>query len=97
MSTLPIGCIALSTWVPLGADYPAALSTAAKTMAIFQAHGSADQVVNFAWGRASHVLLKEMIPSPEPHFMSIKGMGHSSHPEEIGNMMYHVCIYINMF
>jgi predicted esterase len=30
------GCVALSTWLPLRDDYPEALSTAAKTMPIFQ-------------------------------------------------------------
>ena len=37
-----------------------------------QAHGSADQVVNHGWGRSSHLLLKTMIPAPEPAFMTIK-------------------------
>lgn len=30
------GCVALSTWLPLRDDYPEAMSTAAKTMPIFQ-------------------------------------------------------------
>ena len=37
-----------------------------------QAHGSSDQVVNHGWGRSSHTLIKSMIPSPEPVFLTIK-------------------------
>lgn len=77
------GCVALSSWLPLRKDFPAALSPAAKTLPIFQVHGNADQVVNYAWGKNSHELIKTMITAPAPKFMTIPGMGHSSHPDEI--------------
>lgn len=37
-----------------------------------KAHGSADQVVNHGWGKASHALLETMISDPQPRFMTIK-------------------------
>ena len=76
------GVIALSTWVPFRKDYPSSLSEASKdSLRIFQAHGTADQVVKFEWGLASHVLLKELIPSSR--FMRVPKMGHSSEQKEL--------------
>jgi predicted esterase len=49
---------------------------------VLQVHGTADQVVNFMWGENSNKLLGTMI-TPPPKFMSVPGMGHSSHPSEI--------------
>lgn len=66
------GCVALSTWLPLRADFPDALSGRASNLRIFQAHGSADNVVNHRWGQESHHALKTLIPSPEPEFLTIE-------------------------
>lgn len=77
------GCIGLSTWLPLRSEYPAALSPAAASLRVFQAHGNADSVVHYRWGHSTHEFLKEMIRSPEPQFMTIERMGHLSHPDEM--------------
>lgn len=77
------GCVALSSWLPFRADYPAAKTAAADNLKLFQAHGTADNVVRYTWGKSSHELLKNLLPTTAPHFMPIEGMGHSSHPHEI--------------
>jgi predicted esterase len=77
------GCVALSTWLALRANYPANLSPAATALPILQVHGDEDSVVGYEWGKASHNLLKEMISNPSPVFTTIPDMGHSSDPEEI--------------
>lgn len=76
------GCVALSTWLPFRDEYPEAKSAAATDIKIFQVHGTADSVVRFPWGKSSHDLLAAMCAEP-PRFMSIDGMGHSSHPREM--------------
>eukprot|EP01041_Mallomonas_annulata_P005289 gene5289-10581_t len=83
-SEFPLGgCVALSSWLPLRADYPAALSSNATALPILQVHGDADGVVDLPWGAGSHSLLKELISSPVPIFEIIKGMGHSSSNSEL--------------
>lgn len=77
------GCISLSSWLPLRADYPAALSAASANLPILQVHGDADMVVAHRWGHESHKLLKGMINNPEPKFITIEDMPHSSDPEEM--------------
>lgn len=79
------GVVALSTWVPFAKDYPAKLSDNARQLKILQVHGDEDQVVSYQWGQLSHNLLKSVItaaPVP-PAFITIEGMGHSSHPKEM--------------
>mmetsp|Transcript_26991 Transcript_26991/g.45192 ORF Transcript_26991/g.45192 Transcript_26991/m.45192 type:complete len:271 (+) Transcript_26991:121-933(+) len=80
------GVIALSSWLPLRADYPAQLSsTAASSLPVLQVHGDADMVVSYEWGKQSNAMLKNLLqaaPTP-PAFHTIQGMGHSSDPEEI--------------
>eukprot|EP01034_Spumella_vulgaris_P021572 gene21572-27610_t len=76
------GCVALSTWLPLKDDYPAAASESAKTLPILQVHGDRDQVVAHQWGRGSHDILKNIVQTPAPQFVTIQGMGHSSDEEE---------------
>ena len=68
-------CVALSTWLPFRADFPASLSESSKDLPILQVHGKDDQVVAFKWGEGSYNLLKQMIPSTE--FMAIHDMGKS--------------------
>ncbi len=80
------GCVALSTWLPMRQEYPAALSQFAKSsMPILQIHGDADQVVPFAFGKMSNDLLASMV-DVKPKFVSIRGMGHSSDEETIGHV-----------
>ena len=38
------GCVALSSWLPLRADYPAALTPESRTLPILQVHGDEDMV-----------------------------------------------------
>ncbi|CAM9163053.1 unnamed protein product, partial [Ectocarpus fasciculatus] len=54
------GCVALSSWLPFRADYPAAKTAAADNLKLFQAHGTADNVVRYTWGKSSHELLKNL-------------------------------------
>ena len=77
------GCISLSSWLPLRADYPAHLAPTAANLPILQVHGDADMVVSHRWGHESHKILKSMIPNPEPKFITIEDMAHSSDPEEM--------------
>ena len=65
------GCIALSTWLPLRADYPAAMTTQAALLPILQVHGDRDEVVEHSWGASSHMLLKTLVPNPIPIFETI--------------------------
>ena len=68
------GCIGLSTWLPLRADYPAALSTASKSLDILQIHGDSDQVVGYSYGKMSHVELKKLLDQESsPQFHTIQG------------------------
>lgn len=82
------GCVALSTWLPMRKDYPAALSQAAKSLSILQAHGKMDNVVAHAWGAETNRLLKTIVTDANeaPEFMSIDGMAHSSHPAEMNRV-----------
>lgn len=78
------GAAGLSTWLPLRAEYPSALSPSALQMPIILFHGTYDAVVDFSWGENSFKLLKTLLPSDNtPSFVPIDGMGHSSDPEEI--------------
>lgn len=57
-SEVPLaGCVALSTWLSLRDEYPAALGPHAKAMPLLQCHGDADQVVATRWGDESHKLV----------------------------------------
>eukprot|EP00981_Chlorochromonas_danica_P003411 scaffold651_cov174-Ochromonas_danica.AAC.20 len=84
------GVVALSTWVPFAKDYPAKLSDNARQLKILQVHGDEDQVVSYQWGQLSHNLLKSVITEAAvpPAFITIEGMGHSSHPKELA-AQYH--------
>jgi predicted esterase len=66
------GCIALSSWLPFRSDFPASLSAEAQHLPILQVHGTADMVVQYKWGHGTHEVLKTLISSPEPIFMSIE-------------------------
>lgn len=86
-------CVALSTWLPFRADFPASLSENSKELPILQVHGKDDQVVAFPWGMGTNTLLKQMIPSTE--FMAIDDMGHSSDPEEIDRVKLFLNTHLN--
>ena len=44
------GCAALSTYLAMRDDYPAALGQHAKSLPVFLAHGTADQVLRYEYG-----------------------------------------------
>lgn len=77
------GCIALSSWLPFRSEYPEALTPEASTIRVFQVHGDADNVVGYHWGQGSHDLMKTFLTANPPSLMTIRGMGHSSHPSEL--------------
>lgn len=85
------GVAALSTWLPLRGDYPGVITDEAKSsLRLFQAHGSADEVVQLPWGKSSHLQLKEWVTNGKSdtikddfQFLEIQNMGHSSDQEEI--------------
>jgi len=78
------GCVALSTWLPLREDYPAAFSASQAALSILQVHGDSDHVVAHRWGAKSHEFLKTLITGPvKPEFRTVSGMGHSSDPQEM--------------
>lgn len=66
------GCVALSSWLPFRAEYPSALSTAARSVPIVMFHGTDDYVVGFEWGEGSYKLLKNMMPTNSIEFMPIQ-------------------------
>ncbi len=70
------GCVALSTWLPLRADFPAALSQFSAALPVLQVHGNKDRVVGFRWGEQSARALTDMIKSPAPRFVTIEVLMH---------------------
>lgn len=71
--TAPLGgCVALSTWLPLRTDFPAALSQFSTALPVLQVHGTKDRVVGFHWGEQSSRSLAGMIKSPAPRFVPIE-------------------------
>lgn len=70
------GILALSCWLPLHKEYPAAASAANKHIPILQCHGDADVIVPFAWGSRSATLIKAFDPNHQ--FKTYAGIGHSS-------------------
>ena len=54
------GCAALSTYLALRDDYPDALSAHAKSLPIFLAHGTADQVLRYEYGEMTAAKLTDM-------------------------------------
>jgi predicted esterase len=75
-------CVALSSWIPLSADYPAALGSAARQIPVFQGHGDSDQIVAHSWGHSSHLALKEW-GFESTKFETYKNMPHSACDKEL--------------
>lgn len=80
------GCIVLSSWLPFTGDYSASTIPENKkeSLKIFQAHGDADNIVLYEYGKESYEFLKTLGFKNKPKFYKINGMGHSSDPEELG-------------
>lgn len=72
------GCVALSSWLPLRAEYPGALAASAPALKFMMGHGDADQVVPLAWGQASHKALTSL--GLDARFVTAPGLGHGADP-----------------
>ncbi|XP_046992952.1 acyl-protein thioesterase 1 [Schistocerca americana] len=74
------GVIALSCWLPLHKQFPAA-AVANKDIPYIQCHGDCDPIVPYKWGQMTASLLKQFLRQIE--FKTYRGMMHSSSDEEI--------------
>uniref|UniRef100_A0A171B407 palmitoyl-protein hydrolase n=1 Tax=Triatoma infestans TaxID=30076 RepID=A0A171B407_TRIIF len=74
------GVMALSCWLPLHKQFPAA-AIANKATPIVQCHGDCDPLVPYKWGQMTASLLKQFSTNTE--FKTFKGLGHSSNDEEM--------------
>jgi len=75
------GVLALSAWLPLATDYPAALGAGAAATHFLLCHGSADQVVRTTYGVRSYEQIKTLgIPVD---FKLYPGLAHSACPQEL--------------
>lgn len=74
------GVIALSTWLPLHANFPAQLVQADKALPIIQCHGDADPMVPHDWGKMTVMKLQSM-GFTSVDLKTYKGLGHSSTAE----------------
>lgn len=79
------GIVALSTWLPLRNEYPSAFGQFAKDTPIFAAHGQADPIVPFHFGRTSANLLNQLGVSTSFH--SYPGLSHSASEAELEDVV----------
>jgi predicted esterase len=79
------GCVAMSTYLAMRDDYPAALGAHAKTMPVFLAHGTADQVLKYEYGEATAAKLDEL-GLARVDFKTYRGMAHSACQEELQHL-----------
>ena len=77
------GVMALSTWLPLAGDYPAALGAGAKETPVEVYHGTMDPVVRNEYGKRSYEKLKQMGINASWHTYP---MQHSACPEELNDI-----------
>ncbi|XP_065061795.1 acyl-protein thioesterase 1-like [Rhopilema esculentum] len=78
------GVVALSTWLPMHQQFPAASTGKNQSTPIFQGHGDHDPVVPYQFGKMTHEYLKKMNPSPV--FKTYRGVSHSSCEQEMGDV-----------
>ena len=79
------GIIALSGYLLLRDDYPALLSSHAKSIPIFMAHGKQDPTIPYAIGALSYEKLKAM--GANIHFEGVEGLGHNVDDQEVTKVM----------
>ncbi|CAG9862089.1 unnamed protein product [Phyllotreta striolata] len=77
------GVVALSCWLPLNKQFPAAKITD-DALSILQCHGDCDPVVPYKWGQMTASILKTMLKDVE--FKSYRGLSHSSSEEELADI-----------
>ena len=66
------GCVALSSWLPLRADYPAALTPESRTLPILQVHGDEDMVRILSF----NIYLKKYVTSMSTLYFYSKVVGY---------------------
>ncbi|WFC98014.1 lysophospholipase [Malassezia yamatoensis] len=80
------GVAGLSTWLPLRKQI-LELRANPKPFPIFEAHGTADQIVNFAFGKATYEGLRDQLHfGDQIEFHEYAGMMHSACPQEIQDL-----------
>ncbi|GAB0098595.1 acyl-protein thioesterase 1 [Sergentomyia squamirostris] len=77
------GVIALSSWLPLHKNFPAARKCP-DTVPIFQGHGDCDPVVPYKYGQLTSTVLKTFMA--KTIFTTYRGMTHSSTEEELDDL-----------
>jgi len=77
------GVLALSCWLPLRAEFPAA-ATENKSVPILQCHGDCDPLVPYKWGQMTTQAIRKFAPQIE--FKTYSGMMHSSCDQEVADM-----------
>lgn len=78
------GCVAMSTYLPLRADYPDRFGAHAKSLKIFQAHGTSDMVLQYSYGKMSAELMQAA--GVDVDFKTYNGMAHSACAEEFDDV-----------
>ena len=77
------GAVGMSTYLALRDDFPDAMSPNAKDLPVFLAHGTADQVLQYQYGVASHEHMIGKLGMTAVSFQTYQGMGHSACQEEL--------------
>lgn len=81
------GVVALSCWLPLHRNFPAAATEANKQIPVIQCHGNQDVVVPLNWGRATEVVLSTFLDKTNYQFKVYNGLGHSSSTAELADAL----------
>jgi lysophospholipase-2 len=78
------GCVAMSTYLPLRADYPDRFGAHARSLKILQAHGTSDMVLQYSYGKMSAELMQAA--GVDVDFKTYNGMAHSACAEEFDDV-----------
>jgi len=79
------GILAISTYLPLHTTFPTVFAEENARTPILMCHGEQDEVVKYEWGKRSYEVIKGFHKNIT--FKSYKGMGHSSCPQEMFDIM----------
>jgi len=77
------GVMALSCWLPLHKQFPAA-AVGNKEIPIIQCHGDCDPLVPYKWGQMTASILKKFATNVE--FRTYRNLSHSSSDEEMTDL-----------
>lgn len=81
------GFMALSGFCPIESHLKGALSTINLNTPIFQAHGTADQVISYQYGKDSFAFYKETLGFKNMTFNSYPSLEHSTSLNEIADVI----------